>query len=87
MTEWDEATPGAYWSIATTGDDILFPALGKRTSTSAALSFLGSQAQANLWSASRSSRTAANVMHITPTWYYYDSEALAAGLSIRPVAE
>ena len=87
MTEWDEATPGAYWSIATTGDDILFPALGKRTSTSAALSFLGGQAQGYLWSASRSSRTAANVMHITPTWYYYDSEALAAGLSIRPVAE
>lgn len=87
MTEWDENTPGVYWAIGTTGDDILFPALGKRTSTSAALSFLGSQAQAYLWSASRSSRTAANVMHITPTWYYYDSEALAAGLSIRPVAE
>lgn len=87
MTTWDEDTPGAIWNIGTTGDDLLLPALGKRNTSTGTLSFLASQAQVNLWSATRYSKTYGYYLHATPQWFYYNSEGLASGLSVRPVAE
>ena len=87
MTTWNEDTPGAIWNIGTTGDDLLLPALGKRNISSGMLSFLASQAQVNLWSATRYSKTYGYYLNATPQWFYYHSEGLASGLSVRPVAE
>ncbi len=85
MSTWDGTNKGATWNTGITGDALWLPAAGCRSSSSGALSYVGSYGY--YWSATPRSTGSGHILYFYSSywrWYYYYR---AFGFSVRPVTE
>ena len=82
-SNWDSTNKGKTWTL--NGASIYFPAAGYRNFSSGALSIVGSCGY--YWSATPYSPVYGRYLYFDSSYWYWNSNFRASGVSVRPVAE